>query len=54
MLALKCPKQCPSRVSRVSLNRVDRGQWNVLLEQTDGDPISIEVPLVLQVLATGP
>lgn len=50
---LGCPKGCPSRVSRVTRSRVDRGQWNVLLEQTEVDPIGIKVTLILQVLATG-
>ena len=38
---------------RVTRNRVDRGQWNVLLEQIVIHTVSIEVPLILQVLTTG-
>jgi hypothetical protein len=39
--------------SGVTRNRVDRVQWNVLLEQTEVDPVGTKVPLILQVIATG-
>lgn len=39
----------PVRVLRVTRNRIDRGQWNVLLEQTEVHPVSIEITLILQV-----
>ena len=46
------PKWCPSRVSRVTRDRVDQGQWNVLSEQTVVYSIRIEVSFILQIFSS--